>query len=134
MRTGRNSGFTLIEIMVVIVIVGILFSVMLPNMIRARHHAQLASCKQGIHNVATAMEQYHTYYHRYPGSLETLHTNNFIQPYHCPSNLSSYGLVVDGEKKSYTIYCNGIHYLIFGEEVAKGFPQWSGVSGHRDRN
>ncbi len=134
MRRLRWSGFTLIEIMVVIVIIGILFSVMLPNMIRARHHAQLSSCKQGIHNVATAMEQYHTYYNKYPDSLEVLYKNNFIQPYACPSNQAGYGLQVDAAQKAYTIYCNGIHHLIFGDQVGPGYPQWSGVSGHRDKN
>jgi type IV pilus assembly protein PilA len=61
-----RSGFTLIELMVVILIVGILAAVAIPKFGNTRQKAVVASMKSDLHNLVTAEEAYwvenRTYY------------------------------------------------------------------------
>ncbi len=41
---NKNAGFTLIELMIVIVILGVLSAIALPNFIRMKRNAERASC------------------------------------------------------------------------------------------
>lgn len=58
MRTKIQSGFTLIEIMVVIVIIGLLASMIVPNIISRTDDAKLAKTKQDILALENALEMY----------------------------------------------------------------------------
>lgn len=129
MRRLRRSGFTLIEVMVVIVIVGILLALLLPNLVRSKHQGQLASCEHSLRAMASAMENYNAQNKRYPDSLARLTQANYVQRVVCPTNQAEYGLDVTAEAKDYTLYCNGIHHLVLGEIVGTGYPQYSGAAG-----
>lgn len=54
----KEKGFTLIELMVVIVIIGILIGVALPNFMGAQDKAKLSSVKANMHAVQLGVEQY----------------------------------------------------------------------------
>ena len=57
-KLKSKKGFTLIELMVVIVIIGILVAIALPNFISAQDRAKLASVKSNMHTFQTIAETY----------------------------------------------------------------------------
>ena len=56
-RWGR-SGFTLVEIMIVVVIIGILLAIALPNFMRARETSRAHSCIANLKQIDAAKEQW----------------------------------------------------------------------------
>ncbi|MFP6582522.1 MAG: prepilin-type N-terminal cleavage/methylation domain-containing protein [Candidatus Hydrogenedentota bacterium] len=54
MEVGRRSGFTLIELMIVIAIIAIIAAIAIPNMLRARLSAQEASAVATLRTISSA--------------------------------------------------------------------------------
>lgn len=74
---ARQTGFTLIEIMVVVVILGILAALIAPNVISRIDEAQITKVKQDLRAIESALKLYRLDNFRYPDSeqgLEALST------------------------------------------------------------
>ena len=54
-RRRKDSGFTLIELMVVVNIIGLLASIMVPSMMNHLHKARLARCIAEMHGLQTGL-------------------------------------------------------------------------------
>ena len=67
-----NKGFTLVEILVVIAIIGILAAIAIPQFAKYRKDGYNASALSDIRNAATAQEAYFADNKVYAGSLERL--------------------------------------------------------------
>lgn len=58
-KTNRSqAGFTLIELMIVIAIIGILAAVAIPNFLRARNQAMYTACLETLSAIKVAEEMY----------------------------------------------------------------------------
>ncbi len=68
----RAGGFTLIEVMVVVVILGILAAIIVPNVVGKDEKARVEATKDSLHSIASALEMYKLDNHRYPTTQEGL--------------------------------------------------------------
>jgi prepilin-type N-terminal cleavage/methylation domain-containing protein len=57
-RTAKKSGFTLVEIMIVVAIIGLLAAIAIPNFVKARGTAQRNACIRNLHEIDGAKEQW----------------------------------------------------------------------------
>ena len=71
-RLARAAGFTLIEIMVVVVILGILAALIAPNVISRIDEAQVTKVRQDLRAIESALKLYRLDRFRYPTSEEGL--------------------------------------------------------------
>lgn len=59
MKRSRNKkGFTLVEIMIVVLIIGILLAIAVPNFIKARETSRQKTCISNLRQVESAKEQW----------------------------------------------------------------------------
>lgn len=66
------SGFTLIEVMVVVVILGVLAALIVPNVMGRGEKAKVDTSKITLSSIASALDQYKLDNNRYPNTQEGL--------------------------------------------------------------
>ncbi|PWB31114.1 type II secretion system protein GspG [Pseudomonas sp. SDI] len=91
-RKRRQGGFTLIEIMIVVVILGVLGALVLPNLMGRPDQAKVTAARTDIQSIATALEIYRLDNGRYPSTaqgLEALVRRPQVAP--LPRNWSAQG-------------------------------------------
>ena len=55
-KTNRAGGFTLVEIMIVVAIIGLLATIAIPNFVRARLKAQQSACINNLRQLDGAKQ------------------------------------------------------------------------------
>jgi len=77
--TGYDKGFTLIEVMVVVAIVGILATLAQPMFKTAAIKAREASLKEDLFNMRNVIDQYYADNGEYPSSLHDLVDKEYLR-------------------------------------------------------
>ena len=72
MRSERHVGFTLVEVMVVVVILGILAVLIVPRIIGRTEEARAAAAKHDIATIMQSLKLYHLDNGRYPTNEQGL--------------------------------------------------------------
>ena len=57
-NTSNKSGFTLVEIMIVVAIIGLLAAIAIPNFVRARTQSQANACINNLRQMDGAAQQW----------------------------------------------------------------------------
>ncbi|MCD4775219.1 MAG: prepilin-type N-terminal cleavage/methylation domain-containing protein [Candidatus Aegiribacteria sp.] len=135
---GRYSivkrGFTLIELMIVVVIIGIISAIAIPKFGDIKTDSQKSSCRSNLRNLASGMNMYFAERNAYPRRIENLDCMIAnASEMRCPSASGSsfgragrytvYGYVYTSGSTTYSYYYSVCFYV---------FPEhgyfWDGVS------
>jgi general secretion pathway protein G len=133
-RTHRQQGFTLLEIMVVLVILGLLVALVAPNVLQNQDRAMVEKAKADVALLEQALDMYKLDNFQYPTTnqgLEALVTKPEIDPQ--PKRYNSNGYIKrlpqdpwgnpyqylqPGTKKAFDVYSLGADGEMGGEGLA----------------
>jgi len=95
-----QAGFTLIELMIVVAMIGILAAIAVPQWKQAPDRAREAVLKTDLHTMRESIDQYFADKARYPDSLQTLVDEGYmrnvpVDPF--TQSSSSWKLIYSGE-------------------------------------
>ena len=76
---ARSKGFTLLELIVVITIMGVLVSIALPNYRNSVLQAREAVLRENLYRLRDIIDQYQSDKGKYPDTLETLVTDGYLR-------------------------------------------------------
>lgn len=134
MRTSKahlQTGFTLIEIMVVVVIIGLLATFILPNVIGRADQAEQTKAKADIRQIENQMAMYRLDNFQYPTTAQGI--SALVTD---PGTRGTWRGYLDKAPKD--PWGNEYQYLYPGQKNPKSFDLWSfgsdGAQGGEGRN
>ncbi|WP_075186984.1 type II secretion system major pseudopilin GspG [Teredinibacter haidensis] len=145
---NRSRGFSLIEIMVVLVIMGLLASIVAPNVMDALSSSKIQKVQADFANIETALKMYKLDNFIYPTTeqgLEALVSRPTSSPE--PKNWRKGGYLPEmpmdpwqsgylysspGDTKPYEIYTLGADGVRGGEDEAGDINNWDQPAGNNE--
>jgi type II secretion system protein G len=90
----KEKGFTLVEMLVVLFIIGIIIAIALPNFIEASKKANVQADKANRRMINMQVENYYLDHGSYPDSVRDLVVKNYMRSVpDCPGGAGKYNLV-----------------------------------------
>lgn len=74
-----ESGFTLVELMIVMLIIGVLASIAIPSFISAQRNAKEAALKEDLHVLRDAIDSYTIDKNKAPQSMDDLVQSGYLK-------------------------------------------------------
>ncbi len=71
-RTGKYDGFTIVELMIVVAIIGVLLAIAIPNFVKTRDTSQLAAVYNNLRVIEYAKDQWALEYKKGTGDSTDL--------------------------------------------------------------
>lgn len=133
MRTG-SGGFSLIELLVVLVILGMIAGLVVPNIMQRGEDARVRAAQTEIQRLSMAVDEFYLDAGRAPSSLRELverpsGVSNWNGPYVNDSNLNDpwgrpYTYRYPGQHRSFDIYSEGADGAPGGEGPNRQITNW----------
>ncbi len=77
--TSRESGFTIIELMIVMAIIGLLAAIAIPRYLQSVRKAKEAVLKEDLHTMRTAIDSYTVDKEKGPSALDDLVQSGYLK-------------------------------------------------------
>ncbi len=106
---GGKSGFTLVEIMIVVAIIGLLAAIAIPSLRKARQTTQLNVCLNNLRIYQDALDQYAHEFGEFPDDISALLTEGYLTELYTCRVGGAYAWKAKPNKREYHLLCDGQH-------------------------
>ncbi|WP_376697016.1 type II secretion system major pseudopilin GspG [Wenzhouxiangella sp. EGI_FJ10305] len=133
-KSANSSGFSLIELLVVLIILGLIAGLVVPNIMQRGEDAKLRAADAEVQRLSMAVDEFYLDNGRPPQELRELvekpgNANNWNGPYVNDSNLNdpwdnAYQYRYPGEHRSFDIWSHGADGSPGGEGANADIKNW----------
>jgi general secretion pathway protein G len=133
-KMGNSAGFSLIELLVVLMILGLIAGLVVPNVLQRGEDAKIKAAEAEVQRLSMAVDEYYLDNGKPPEELRQLvekpgSAGNWNGPYVNESNLqdpweNDYNYRYPGQHRSYDIWSHGADGSPGGEEANADITSW----------